>query len=63
MCAVNRGREQRMALRAENVGRKFLKPHRLGANNADSLSTELRRSPLPAKTVTRRIGSLRARVQ
>ena len=52
-----------MALRVENVVAEFSKPPRLGANNADSLSTELRRIPLPAKTVTRQIGSLRARAQ
>ena len=57
---MNRGLEQRMALRVENVGAEFSKPSHLGANNADSLSTEPRRIPLPAKTVARQIGSLRA---
>ena len=60
---MNRGLEQRTVLRVENVEAEFSKPPRLGANNADSLSTELWRIPLPAKTVTRQIGSLRARAQ
>ena len=60
---MNRGQEQWMALCVENVERKFPKPHRLGANSVGFLSTELLGNPSPAKTVTRRTGSLRARVQ
>ena len=57
---MNHGQEQWMALCVEH---EFPEPHRLDANSVDSLSTELQMNPLPAKTVTRRTGSLRTRVQ